>query len=145
MKKSPILVFMVIALCLTFSGCKKSGEKASNSKSDSANKTSQAEEAIDLQPKWVVGNRYAERMEIVQRTELAMPQMPKPVQQEVTMGQDYSITVLNARPGGGTGKELELEFLSMEMEVSMGGRSVLAFDSKGESLDDSKNSLASMF
>src|SRR5205085_7746551 len=94
MKKSPILVFMVIALCLTFSGCKKSGEKASNSKSDSANKTSQAEEAIDLQPKWVVGNRYAERMEIVQRTELAMPQMPKPVQQEVTMGQDYSITVL---------------------------------------------------
>jgi hypothetical protein len=50
---------------------------------------------------------------------------------------------LKARPEGGS--ELELEFLSIEMDVTMGGNPVMAYDSKGESLDDSKNPVASMF
>jgi len=142
MKKTAFLLAVVLGSSL-LSACKKSGDAASAASAKSADKPIQSNEAVDLQPKWVVGKRYVQRMDIVQNSETAVPQMPQPMKQDTTMGQDYSISVLKERPSGG--RELELEFLAVELDVSANGKSMIAFDSKGETLDDSQNPAASMF
>jgi len=142
MKRTVIILIGSVALCL--SGCNKSGEKAqSASDSGSADKPIKSDEPVRLQPKWVPGNRYVQRMDVVQNIETTLPQAPKPMKQETGFGQDFALTVGDERPGGGT--QLELEFLSIELDVSANGKQVMAFDSKGESLDDSKNPTTAMF
>lgn len=78
-----------------------------------------------LKVKWPVGNRYVQRMEVNGDTETRLPQMPKPMMQKVNLNQEYSVTVVADR-------ELELEFDSTEMDVTMNGKSVVSMDSKAE-------------
>lgn len=57
-----------------------------------------------------------------------IPQMPKPMEQDVTMGLTYAINPVKARSDGG--RVLELEFIAQDMEVKMGGNVMVNFDSK---------------
>ena len=139
----PFLFALGVALSLPLAGCKKSAPAQSSSGATPSDPAIKSDEPVSLQPKWISGNRYVQHMDMEQNMELSMPQMPKPMKQETTMGQDYSVTVASERPGGG--RDLELEILSVQMDVSRGGSPVMAFDSKGESLDDSKNPIASIF
>ena len=143
MKKAVVAFAIGVAVCLPIAGCKKSEDSKTAIKTGSADTVPKTDDRVELKLKWPVGNRYVQRMDIVQCSEINVPQAPQPVKQEVTMGQDYSLTVTQKRPGGG--HVLELEFLSTEMDVTMGGKSVMTFDSKGEAGDETRNPLAAMF
>lgn len=77
-------------------------------------------EAVDLRLKWPVGKRYLQRMDVAQESETTIPGVPVPTKQESAQSQDYSLTVLKDREGGG--QELELEFIAQKIDSKAGGR-----------------------
>ncbi|HZO85200.1 MAG TPA: DUF6263 family protein [Verrucomicrobiae bacterium] len=124
-------VFVMAALSMC-AGCKKSetpGKSASSSASSDASLPDDGQ-PVTLRVKWPVGNRYAERMQVDGNTETHMPMSPKPMLQKIDLSQEYSVTVLGERPNGG--RELELEFESAEMDVTMNGKPVVNLDTKAE-------------
>ncbi len=159
MKTNFFLLALVCALIAPLAGCKKKaddaaansdgnapGESASSSgPGDSAKprKIAQPSGPVELKLKWPVGARYVQRMDLAQNSETRMAMAPKPIKQETTMGQEFALTVLAERPGGGC--ELQMEFMDMEMMSAMGDKVVLNFDSKGETGAEAQNPVAAMF
>ncbi|HEU0010969.1 MAG TPA: DUF6263 family protein, partial [Verrucomicrobiae bacterium] len=133
------------ALALAAVSCKKSSDapQADGSAAGGANSPAAAGNPDDpavLKLRWPVGGRFGHRMEVAQTTQIpAMPGIPgsRPATQEMNMGQEYSLNVLRERPGGG--REVELEFQSVNLSVSMGGNEVLGFDTRGEATGDESN------
>lgn len=78
--------------------------------------------------RWTLGERWMYRMDVHQQHRAKVPQMPKPMEQEVEMGLTYAVDVLTETDDGG--RELELEFIAQEMDVTVGEQSVLSYDSK---------------
>lgn len=99
--------------------------------------------ATTLAVRWTVGDHLTYRMDFDQHSTSKVPQLPKPLEQTVVLGLTYSIEVLKETPGGG--RELELEFRTQEMDVTMGGQPVIAFDSKEKSKGDRQNPVAGPF
>lgn len=97
-------------------------------------------EAVDLRLKWPVGKRYLQRMEVAQESETTIPGVPLPTKQELAQSQDYSLTVLKEREGGG--QELELEFVAQKIDSKVAGRSAVTFDSKSDAKGDRTNAVA---
>ena len=128
------VVWMVLCVALGCAmGCKKSepgGKSSSSGEGSSESTVTDDGAAISLKVKWPVGNRYAERLEMNGDTETFMPMSPKPMAQKVSLNQEYSITVLGERPKGG--RELELEFESTEIDVTVNGKPVVNLDTKAE-------------
>jgi hypothetical protein len=145
MKPNFIPIFASAVVALVVVSCKKASEapQADGSSAGAASSTAEAgqpDDAVSLKLRWQVGGRFGHRMEVAQATQI--PAMPgftgsRPTTQEVSMGQDYSLNVLRERPGGG--REVELEFQSVNMSVSMGGNEVLGFDTRGEATGDEGN------
>jgi hypothetical protein len=102
-----------------------------------------AGEAVEMKIKWEVGKRYVQRVEMAQTMDMNMPGSPQPEQQEMKQSQDIGISALKERDGGGD--ELEMEFLSMAMDMKMGGATVMSYDSKQSGQDNSANPAAAMF
>ena len=128
-----VVWFVLCAALACGAGCKKAGtdsKSSSPAESSSESAGAGAGEAVTLRAKWPVGNRYSQRMEVNGDTQTHMAQSPKPMQQKVTMSQEYSITVLAERPKGG--RELELEFEAAEIDVTMNGKPVVNLDTKAE-------------
>src|SRR5262249_54430342 len=141
----PILLPFVAGavFALPFAGCKKSSEapQAAASSAGAAKSTATAGNPDDpaaLKVRWAAGGRFAYRMELAQTIQLpTMPGMPggaKPVSQEMTMGQDYSLNVLRERPDGG--RDIEFAFDSISMSVARGGKEVFGLDTRGEAGGD---------
>jgi hypothetical protein len=130
MKPKLFSLCLAAALVGLFVGCKK----------QESGQSSGGAGAAALQLKWPVGNRYVYRMDLDQHSLIKIPQMPNPTQQDVTMATTYAISVLKETPNGG--RDLELEFLANEMEIKMGGQTMMSFDSKENSQDDAKNPVA---
>ena len=97
-------------------------------------------EAVDLRLKWPVGKRYLQRMEVAQESETTMPGLPQPTKTESAQSQDYSLSVLKEREGGG--QELELEFVAQKIDSKAGGRALVTFDSKSDAKGDRTNAVA---
>lgn len=95
---------------------------------------------MEMQFKWTVGKQYVTRMDLHQTSTTDMPNMKQPMQQDVDMAQDYTISVLKELPDGG--RELELEFTGMKMGSKMGERVVMSFDSAQDKSLDARNPLA---
>ncbi len=131
MKYNALPLSFVLFLATAFLGCNKSGPSSGGAKSDDSGGT------VLLKAKWPVGNRYVYRMDLDQHSTNQIPQMPKPMQQDVLMAMTYAITVLKETEGDG--RELEMEFLANEMEVKMGEQVVMSFDSKETAKDDAQN------
>jgi hypothetical protein len=144
MKMNRYTAFLAVTLtiCLPLLGCKKSETTQTQSEKAAAERVAIPSGPVELKLKWTVGSRIEQRMDVVQNSEIFIPRMPKPMKQEMTMGQEFALSVLKERPGGGY--ELELEFLGNQMMVMMGERTVVNFDSQGESTDDN-NPLAATF
>lgn len=100
-------------------------------------------ESVLLAVKWPIGNRYVYRMDMEQRSTNRVPGMPKPIQQDLNLGMTYALSALKERPEGGS--EVELEFLANEMEIKMGGQTMMSFDSKEPSTQDGQNPFAGPF
>jgi len=78
-----------------------------------------------------------------QNMEIFVPNQPNSIKQDMTMGQEYGLTVLKETPEGG--HEVELEFLGMQMAFSQGGKSVMNYDSAKKSSPDNANPMADAF
>ncbi len=149
MKTQLLMVSLLAALGLFLAGCNKSeestpgGANAAASNAAASGKTTQPTGPVELKLKWPVGAHYTQRMDLNQQMETSISSMPKTMKQEVEMSQDFGLTVLTNTPEGG--REIEMEFESMQITVSAGDRVQFSFDSHGESLDGNQNPMAAMF
>jgi hypothetical protein len=144
---------LAVLLAASFAACKKSEQTtappaepkrsaetpapASEVKRSADIPPAGSDKAVLLKVQWPVGNRYVYRMDLDQHSTNKIPQMPQPMQQDVTMAMTYALSVLKETEGGG--RALEMEFLANEMEVKMGPQVVMSFDSKENSKDDGQN------
>lgn len=94
-----------------------------------------ADPAVQLRAEWAPANRYIFRFETAIRTESSRASQNHPVQQATTLAHDYALIVTNAAPGGTV--ELALELLSMQLDMSLGDRVLVAFDSQTVESGDS--------
>jgi hypothetical protein len=131
------------ALCGTLgvllAGCGKSGDPGAKTTSSAGSQARVSDEPVRLQVKWQTGQRYVQRMELAQESEITVP-MQKPVKQSVTLEQESGLSVLSDRPGGG--HEVEMEFQAIAMDAMMGETKMLSFDSQGESSNEAQNPVA---
>ena len=114
MNKNLILIAALLALSLPWVGCNKSG------KLDTASTFKPPSGPVELKLKWPLGERIVQDMDMKQNMELSMPGQPAPMKQDMTMGQEYGLTVLKENPDGG--HEVEMEFLSARMGDGDGGQ-----------------------
>ena len=143
---SPVFHLLPVAamlLILAASGCGKKDEAGKKPASSSATAAAAPKGAVELKLKLPVGARFPMRIEVLQKSEMRIPSMPKPMQQETALNQEMQFTVLKEYEGGG--REVELEFNDVDMSVMMNGREAVAFDSRGESLGEQDNPAAAAF
>jgi hypothetical protein len=141
------LVFVLLAAAaFCWAGCKKSEEAtpaagAPRARAAAAKETPPAG-PVELKLKWPVGRRFVQRLDVLQTNETLLPRSPRPAKQEVTMGQDFALSILKRRDDGG--HEVALEFLGTQMLVTSGENTLLSFDSHGESTGE-ENPVATAF
>ncbi len=143
MKKNPVVfLYCAAAVCVLFSGCSKSKTTTTQpgSINDSGAASATMSGPVTMKIKWVVGKKYAMRMELKQGMEMKLPNQPQPVKQEVNLNQDLNFSVLKELDNGG--RELQLEFENETLDVMQGDRTVLSFDSANNSAQDTNNPAA---
>ncbi len=98
---------------------------------------------VELKLKWPpVGKRMVLDMDLKKNAEYLITGRPGPWKEEQTMGKKYGLTVLKTTPGGG--HEVELEFLGIRNHISLGGNTMLDYDSSENSSVDSTNPLVDL-
>jgi hypothetical protein len=137
MNKKLLLMSVALALSLSWVGCNKSGKLAQSSTLPPPSGP------VELKLKWPVGERIVQDTDMKQKMEISIPGQPAPMKQDMTMGQEYGLTVLNETPDGG--HEVEMEFLSARMGMKMGDKTMLDYDSAKKSSSDQTNLIADMF
>ncbi len=137
MKKHVLLITVTLALGLSWVGCNKSG------KLDTTSKFKAPTGPVELKLKWPVGERVVQNFDLKMNMEISMPNQPAPVKQDITMGQNYSLSVLKETANGG--REVELEFLSARMTMGMGGKAMIDYDSTKKPSNDRKDAMTTMF
>jgi hypothetical protein len=137
MNKNTILITATLAAVLASAGCNKAGKL--NQPSTFTTPTG----PVELKLKWPAGERVVQNFDLKMTSEISMPNQPNPIQQDVTLGQEYALSVLQATANGG--HELELEFLTMRMTVAMGGKTVVDYDSAKKPSNDRKDALTTTF
>jgi hypothetical protein len=143
MNKIITLVSLVaVAGCVLLSGCSKpkKPEAASGGSADASAAAVAADGPVDMKIKWAVGKTFAMRMDLDQGTEMKVPNQPDPVKQNVKLTQNFNLSALKKLDNGGW--ELQLEFENETMDVLMGGRSVLTFDSNENPAQETNNPVA---
>ncbi|MBN2505056.1 MAG: hypothetical protein JXQ71_00020 [Verrucomicrobia bacterium] len=143
MNTKPFLLPLLAGLVLA--GCNKSPQpeaapppeapSAAASEPDAA-----PEPPLLLQLKWPVGARYVQHMDIVQQVQTTISGLTQTNRQDYAMSHDFGLTVLGERLGGG--REVELEFLAMQMTASDGRRVVVSLDSRSDAAAGTNNPLA---
>lgn len=144
MKKIITLVSLAaVAGGVLLSGCSKPKKPSSPSgggDASSATAAAASDGPVDMKIKWAVGKTFAMRMDLDQGTEMKVPNQPDPVKQNVKLTQNFNLSALKKLDNGGW--ELQLEFENETMEVLMGGRSVLTFDSNENPAQETNNPVA---
>jgi outer membrane murein-binding lipoprotein Lpp len=144
MKKIITLVSLaVVAGGVLLSGCSKSKPATPSGGSDASSATAAAADGpVDMKIKWAAGKTFAMRMEMNMDTEMKVPNQPDPVKQNVKLAQNFNFSALKKLDNGGW--ELQLEFENESLDVSMGGRSVLTFDSNENPAQETNNPAAAI-
>jgi hypothetical protein len=142
MKRNFILIAALLALSLSWVGCNKSSKPTGKLAEPSTLKTPPSG-PVELKVKWSMGERIVQAMDTKMNMEISVPGRPAPVKQNMTMGQQYGLTVLKENPDGG--HEVEMEFLNAKMGMESGGKTVLEYDSAKKSSTDQPNPVADMF
>jgi len=137
MKMKILFPLCTLALLLAGAGCNKAGKlsQATNSPLPTG--------PMELKLKWPPGERVVQDMDMKTTSETTIPGRPAPMQQNMTMGQKYGLTVLQAEPDGG--HEVEMEFLSSRMGMAINGSKMMEYDSDKKSPGDTTNPVAGIF
>jgi hypothetical protein len=137
MKKALILITTALALILPSVGCKKASTPVT------VTTTATPSGPVELKLKWPAGRRMVQSLDVQHTADISAPGMPAPMKQEMNMGQKYRLSVLKESAVGGP--EVEMEFLSSRMEMKMGEKVMLDFDSTKKSPADATNPVAIAF
>ena len=137
MNKNLIFITTALALSLLWVGCNKSGKLARPSTFATPSGP------VELKLKWPQGERIVQDMDMKVNTDIFIPGQPAPMKQEMTMGQEYGLTVLKSDADGG--HEVEMEFLTARMRMVLGAKTLLDYDSAKKSPADKANPVADMF
>jgi len=141
MKRNFILIVTVLALSLSWLGCNKSGKPTGKLAEPST--FTPPSGPVQLKVKWPMGQRIVQAMDMKMKMAINVPGQPAPMKQDMTMGQQYGLTVLKENPDGG--HEVEMEFLNARIGLESGGKTVLAYDSAKASSADKQDPAAEMF
>jgi Family of unknown function (DUF6263) len=133
MKRNASIIIVTLALSLAWVGCNKSGKLAETSKFTIPSGP------VELKLKWPLGERVLQSLEVRQTSEITLPNMPAPMKQDNTFGQQYALTVL--KDDGAGGREIEMEFLSARGAMTNAGKGAV-FDTANKSPTDAGNPLA---
>src|SRR5664280_517468 len=117
MNKKTLLIAVALTLSLSWVGCNKSG------KLDTKSEFKAPSGPVELKLKWPQGECVVMDTEMKQNMEIFLPNQPGSMKQDMTMGQKYGLTVLKETPDGG--HEVEMEYLSARMELTMKGKTML--------------------
>ena len=137
MNKNFVLIATMLAVSLAWVGCNKSGKLGK--KSEFKTPTG----PIELKLKWPLHERVVQVMDMKMKMETAIPGQPAPMKTEMTMGESFGQTVLQANPDGT--HEVELDFLSARMATTQPGRPAMEFDSEKKASADKPNPLGDVF
>lgn len=91
--------------------------------------------------RWETGRRYIYRVEVSTSSMVPRRTTGVPIHVETTLGQDLAFTVTNA-PGGGDGRVLAMELLSVQMETARDDGVTVFFDSENKAFVMEDNPLA---
>ena len=95
MNKNAFLITVTLASSLFWAGCNKSG------KLDQASTFTTPTGPLELKLKWPAGEHVLQSFDMKLNMELSVPNQPAPIQRDITLGQEYGLTVLNYTAGGG--------------------------------------------
>ena len=137
MKKHILLITVTLALGLSWVGCNKSG------KLDTVSKFTAPAGPVEFKLKWPVGERVVQKIDMKMNMEISVPNQPSSIKQDMTMGQDYALSVLKETAAGG--HEVEMEFLSMRMKLDQGGKTAIDYDSTKKPSNDRKDPTTATF
>ena len=137
MNKNFALITTLLAVSLAWVGCNKSGKLAehSNFKTPSG--------PVELKVKWALHERVVQDLDMKMNMELVIPGQPAPMKQEMTMGQAFGMTVLQAMPDGG--HEVEMDFISARVMSKTGEKTLFDYDSEKKAPADKVNPVADLF
>jgi hypothetical protein len=135
----------VLAGALFLCGCSKSANPTSSASSGNSTSSTNAEFAspdspVDMQIKWTTGRKYPMHIELEQISKTDVPGQPQPVAQDLKLAQDFNLSALKPLDNGG--QQLELTFENETMNILLGDRSVLSFDSTQDPSQDTNNPVA---
>lgn len=133
---------VLVALVLSGASCKKSADTHSTPLPPATTKTAPAG-PVELKLKWFPGQRIVQTLDVRHTAEISGAGMPSPMKQDMDMGQTFAISVLKDLPDGG--HDVEMEFLSAKMRMTMGGRSLIDYDSSHKSSGAATNPAAATF
>jgi hypothetical protein len=113
--------------------------------SEGAAKPADAGEPVTLMLKWQSGKRYLQSMDMTMDSDINVPGQKNSMKSTIKMGEDYTFSVLKDRDGGG--KEVEMEITGISMNMGVGGKSMMSYDSKNPTGGDggAANPVAAIF
>jgi RNA polymerase sigma factor (sigma-70 family) len=92
---------------------------------------------VEMQMKWQAGKKYVMHRENTQTSETKQPNQPKPVKQVSKMTQDFNLSQVRQLDNGG--RQLQLEFEHLTLEVFVGDRKGFSADSTQNPAQDAGN------
>ena len=132
MKTRLLISTTALAVALATAGCNKS------SKLNTPSTAAPPAGPVELKLKWTPGEHMVQEFSMDQTMLMNIPGMAEPMKQDMTMGQRFSITVVNAEADGS--HELEMKFLGAHVAMEMGKMS-MNYDSDKDSVADATNPL----
>ncbi len=127
----PVVAMMAI---LATAGCHKGG------KLSEASRTPLPTGPMELKLKWPLGERVVQSMDMTSKSATTVPGSPQPMQQSMSMGQTYTLTVLKESPDGS--HEIGMEFLGARMWMEMNGKKQVDYNPAKPTPESSTNPVA---
>ena len=125
MTKNAFLITVTLAASLCWVGCNKSG------KLNQTSKVTPPTGPVELKLKWSAGERIAQSLAVKMNMEISGANLPTPIHQDMTLGEDYGLHVVSADGDGG--HQVEMEFLGIRMKMEQGGKTMVDYDSANKS------------
>jgi hypothetical protein len=121
MRKNINLIVFALAASFVWGGCNKAG-KLSQQSQEKTPPTG----PVQLVQKWTDGEQIVKHIDMKMNMVINVPNLPNPVNQDVTLTEKYGLTV--SKPDS-SGAKVEMEFLSLRMVSSQAGRTNFNYDS----------------
>ena len=142
MQKANLSCVAVISLLAVFTGCSPSDDSDTTQAQPPTIDTNSAP-SVAFHLSWPVGNRYVQRLTLNEQNRLQLPGRPQPLVEEISLAQQYALTVDREDVSGG--HELEVILLDTRIDVDVNGRSILNLDTTRDPAEGDAAALHEVF